>query len=94
MALEDGHALTLRHLYRHDRRQRAGGCHGIALAGLVRTRVGPFALDSAVTWDEVRQARNGETLWPRLLPPDAALAGLPPVRLDADGARAFAHGPR
>jgi tRNA pseudouridine55 synthase len=67
------------------------GC-GAALAGLVRTRVGPFALESAVTWDEVRQARSGETLWPRLLPPDAALAGLPPVRLDADGARAFAHG--
>lgn len=67
------------------------GC-GAALAGLVRTRVGPYALDSAVSWDEVRQARSGETLWPRLLPPDSALAGLPPVRLDSDGARAFAHG--
>ena len=67
------------------------GC-GAALAGLVRTRVGPYALPSAVTWDEVRQARTGETLWPRLLPPDSALAGLPPVRLDSDGARAFAHG--
>ena len=67
------------------------GC-GAALAGLVRTRVGPYALESAVTWDEVRQARTGETLWPRLLPPDSALAGLPPVRLDSDGARAFAHG--
>jgi len=67
------------------------GC-GAALAGLVRTRVGPYALPFAVTWDEVRQARTGETLWPRLLPPDSALAGLPPVRLDSDGARAFAHG--
>jgi tRNA pseudouridine55 synthase len=67
------------------------GC-GAALAGLVRTRVGPYALETAVTWDEVRQARTGETLWPRLLPPDSALAGLPPVRLDSDGARAFAHG--
>ena len=67
------------------------GC-GAALAGLVRTRVGPYALETAVTWDEVRQARTGETLWPRLLPPDAALAGLPPVRLDSDRARAFAHG--
>jgi len=67
------------------------GC-GAALAGLVRTRVGPYALDAAVTWDEVRQARNGDGLWPRLLPPDSALAGLAPVRLDASGARAFAHG--
>jgi len=67
------------------------GC-GSALAGLVRTRVGPYALESAVPWDEVRQARTGDTLWPRLLPPDSALAGLAPVHLDADGARAFAHG--
>ncbi len=67
------------------------GC-GAALAGLVRTRVGPYALESAVPWDEVRQARTGDTLWPRLLPPDSALAGLALVHLDADGARAFAHG--
>jgi tRNA pseudouridine55 synthase len=67
------------------------GC-GAALAGLVRTRVGPYALESAVPWDEVRQARTGDTLWPWLLPPDSALAGLAPVHLDADGARAFAHG--
>ena len=51
------------------------GC-GAALAGLVRTRVGPYALEAAVTWDEVREARAGERLWPRLLPPDTALAGL------------------
>ncbi len=63
-----------------------------ALAGLVRTRVGPYALEAAVTWDEVREARAGERLWARLLPPDSALAGLGAVRLDADGTRAFAHG--
>lgn len=67
------------------------GC-GAVLAGLVRTRVGPYALEAAVTWDEVREARSGERLWPRLLPPDSALTALPPVRLDADGARAFVHG--
>ena len=67
------------------------GC-GAALAGLVRTRVGPYALEDAVPWEEVRLARSGEHLWPRLRPPDSALAALPPVRLDADGARAFAHG--
>lgn len=67
------------------------GC-GAALAGLVRTRVGPYALEDAVPWEEVRLARSGERLWPRLRPPDSALAALPAVPLDADGARAFAHG--
>jgi tRNA pseudouridine55 synthase len=67
------------------------GC-GAALAALVRTRVGPFALEAAVPWDELREARSGERLWARLLPPDTALAALAPVRLDAGAARAFAHG--
>jgi len=67
------------------------GC-GAALAGLVRTRVGPYALESAVSWDEVREARSGERLWPRLLPPDTALAALPSVTLDAAAGWAFAHG--
>jgi tRNA pseudouridine55 synthase len=67
------------------------GC-GAALAALVRTRVGPYALGTAVPWDEVREARSGERLWPRLLPPDTALAALAPVQLDAGAARAFAHG--
>lgn len=67
------------------------GC-GAALAGLVRTRVGPYALEAAVPWDEVREARSGDRLWPRLLAPDSALSALAPVRLDAAGARAFTHG--
>ena len=67
------------------------GC-GATLAGLVRTRVGPYVLDAAVTWNEVREARAGEGLWPRLLPPDSALASMGAVRLDATGARAFTHG--
>jgi tRNA pseudouridine55 synthase len=67
------------------------GC-GAALAGLVRTRVGPYALDDAASWDEVREARSGERLWARLLPPDTALGALAEVRLDAAGARAFVHG--
>jgi tRNA pseudouridine55 synthase len=67
------------------------GCGG-ALAALVRTRVGPFMLETAVTWDEVRLARSGERLWSRLLPCDSALAGLAAVTLEAPAARAFAHG--
>ena len=67
------------------------GC-GAALAGLVRTRVGPYALAEAAPWDEVREARSGDRLWARLLPPDTALGTLPAVHLDAGGARAFVHG--
>ena len=67
------------------------GC-GAALAGLVRTRVGPYTLEAAVSWDEIREARTGDGLWARLLPPDSALVGLGAVRLDAAGTRAFAHG--
>lgn len=67
------------------------GC-GATLAALVRTRVGPYGLDAAVSWDEVREARSGERLWPRLEPPDSALVALDAVNLDAAAARAFAHG--
>jgi tRNA pseudouridine55 synthase len=67
------------------------GC-GAALAGLARTRVGPYALDDAASWDEVRESRSGERLWARLLPPDTALGALTAVRFDAAGARAFVHG--
>ena len=52
----------------------------------------PHPEQAAVTWDEVREARSGERLWPRLLPPDSALASLGAVRLHAAGARAFVHG--
>jgi len=67
------------------------GC-GAALAGLVRTRVGPYALDDAARWNEVREARTGDRLWARVLPPDSALGALAPVRLDAAAAHAFVHG--
>lgn len=67
------------------------GC-GAALAGLVRTRVGPYALADSARWDEVRDARAGDRLWARVLPPDSALGALAPVQLDAAAARAFVHG--
>ena len=67
------------------------GC-GAALAGLVRTRVGPYALADAASWDEVREARSGDRLWARVQPPDSALGALAPVRLDPAAARAFIHG--
>jgi tRNA pseudouridine55 synthase len=67
------------------------GC-GAALAGLVRTRVGPYALADAASWDEVREARSGDRLWARVQPPDSALGALALVRLDPAAARAFVHG--
>jgi tRNA pseudouridine55 synthase len=65
---------------------------GAALEALVRTRVGPFALADALPWERVREARDGEALWRRLLPPDAAIGHLPPVALGAAEGRALLHG--
>jgi len=65
---------------------------GGTLASLVRTRVGPYHLDAAVPWQSLREARDGEALWQRLLPPDSALAGMAALHLDAVSARAFVHG--
>ena len=48
------------------------GCGG-TLASLVRTRVGPYALADAVSWDEVRAARPGPVLWERVLPWDSCI---------------------
>jgi len=65
---------------------------GGALASLQRTRVGPYRLEAAVPWTAVREARDGTLLWPQLLPPDSALAGMPEVRLGEAPARSFLHG--
>jgi tRNA pseudouridine55 synthase len=68
------------------------GC-GALLAGLRRTRAGALALGNAVTLEELEgldlPARRA-----RLLPPDALLAGLPRVELDAGDAGRFARGQR
>ena len=64
---------------------------GAALASLVRTRVGSYAIEDAVGWAEVRDA-PADALWERLLPLDSALPSLAPVRLDAAESRAFCHG--
>jgi tRNA pseudouridine55 synthase len=65
---------------------------GAALAALRRTRVGPFTVDRAVPWPLIREARDPEPLWQRLLPADAALAGWPEIRLGGPEAQAFLHG--
>jgi len=67
------------------------GC-GAALASLVRTRVGPYRLADAVSWQDLQAARGGETLWTRVLPSDSALSSLPAVQLDSLSAAKFVHG--
>lgn len=67
------------------------GC-GAALATLVRTRVGPYALERAVSWPEIRDARHGAQFWERLWPCDSALVDLPAAMLDAADAVKFVHG--
>ena len=49
------------------------GC-GAAVERLVRTRVGPFALDDATPWDVLSTA-PAPTLWARVQPAAATLAG-------------------
>jgi tRNA pseudouridine55 synthase len=65
---------------------------GGALAQLVRIRVGPYRLEDAAPWDAVLNARGGEALWARLLPPDSVLAAMQEARLSEQGTRAFVNG--
>lgn len=65
---------------------------GAALEKLVRTRVGPFALEDAIPWHLVKEARDPGLFWERLLPPDAALPQRPAVTLDAEATEALLHG--
>jgi tRNA pseudouridine55 synthase len=67
------------------------GCGG-AVARLVRTRVGPYRLEDAVAWPEVREARTGDELRARIVPSDTALVSWPAVQLGAAAARRFRHG--
>lgn len=70
---------------------RAIGC-GAHLAGLIRTRVGPFALADAVSLDRLAEvAATGD--WPGVLrAADEILIGWPAVIVDPAGARAIVQG--
>ena len=65
---------------------------GALLAHLVRSRVGPYRLEDAVSWVALRDAREGAALWAALQPLDSALVHLPELTLDAPQTRAFLHG--
>jgi tRNA pseudouridine55 synthase len=66
------------------------GCGG-AIESLDRTRVGAFGRERAVSAAEIA-AGTGETLWPRVLPPEAAVGHLAFVSLGESAAAAFLHG--
>jgi tRNA pseudouridine55 synthase len=66
------------------------GC-GAAVERLVRTRVGPFAVDDAVPWRSLADD-PAAALWARVHPAESALAGWPAVRLDARAMTRFEHG--
>lgn len=67
------------------------GC-GAALERLLRIRVGPYSLEAAIPWAEVREARDAAALWPRLLPSDSALSHLPAVQLTEEARAALLSG--
>jgi tRNA pseudouridine55 synthase len=66
------------------------GC-GAAVDRLARTRVGPFALIEAVSWQALA-AEPAAALWARVRPAESALSGWPVLRLDARAMSRFEHG--
>ena len=66
------------------------GC-GAHLGGLRRESSGPFSLADAVSLEQLEEMEPAEAR-ALLLPPDAALAGLPQVTLNAGDATDIGHG--
>jgi tRNA pseudouridine55 synthase len=67
---------------------------GAHLAGLVRTRSGPFTLDDAMSLEELQERLEREGWEGVALPPDAVLDGLTAIRLDDESAVAWNQGKR
>ena len=65
------------------------GC-GAHLAALRRTAVGPLRIDAAVPLDDL--THDPTQLHAHLLPPAAAVAGLPRIDVDGRGAQRIRHG--
>jgi tRNA pseudouridine55 synthase len=72
---------------------RAAGC-GAYLAFLVRTRAGRFGLSSALTLEELAEARAADELSGHVLPLDWPLTHLPELRLEEPAAHSFVAGSR
>ena len=74
----------------HDLGQ-ALGC-GAHLAGLQRTRVGPFAVDSAVSLEELQRAFESGDWRDLVLPMDCGLTHLPAITLHIEDEKDIRHG--
>ena len=89
LEVECGKGTYLRSLA-HDVGQQLGcGAH---LAGLVRTRVGPFTLDTAVSMAALRQALLDDSWRDLLSPIDYGLVHLPALTLDYEDEKDVRHG--
>jgi tRNA pseudouridine55 synthase len=66
------------------------GC-GATVERLARTRVGPFTLAQAVSW-EALGTEPAALLWSRVRPAESALDDWPVLRLDARALSRFEHG--
>jgi tRNA pseudouridine55 synthase len=64
---------------------------GAAVERLARTRVGPFELADAVSWESLT-TETPAGLWARVRPAESALAGWPALRLDTRALARFEHG--
>ena len=62
------------------------------LTALKRTRAGPFAIDQALTLDEVEERARAGGLGSLLRPVASALADIPALRVSRDQADRLAHG--
>jgi len=65
---------------------------GAHLAGLERLRVGPFALEQAVTLERIEAMIRSGAIDELLIPVDTVLAHLPLVVVDASAAERVGHG--
>lgn len=69
------------------------GC-GAHMSFLIRTRVGPFRIGEALTWEQLETLATEGRLAEAVLPPVFGVEHLPALTLDAAGARRFAQGGR
>ncbi|HST03473.1 MAG TPA: tRNA pseudouridine(55) synthase TruB [Chloroflexia bacterium] len=65
---------------------------GAYLGGLVRTRVGAFTLDDAITLEGMESAFGAGTWHESLRPPESILAGWPVYNVDEAGEQDVLHG--
>ena len=65
---------------------------GAHLAGLIRTRSGPFTLSESITLEQLAAAASSGTIAEHLYSPDIALQSYPALQLDAATAAHVLHG--